>query len=240
MADLSEDYYKILNVSRDASEADIKKAYRKSALKWHPDKNLNNREEAEKNFKKLAEAYEVLSDTKKRQIYDQYGKEGLINGGAGGGGFSDFPADFFGGAGFSPFGGMFGFSFRDPNDVFREFFGGSDPFADFFADMSSGGGGSAGHNNRGQGTQTSASFMDPFGMFGAMSGFGEGMSSMSMHMSSDGGGPNMKRISTSVKTVNGKKIETKKVVENGVETVTVIENGKVKSKTVNGQPQLTN
>lgn len=240
MADLSDDYYKVLSVSKDASEADIKKAYRKSALKWHPDKNLNNREEAERNFKKLAEAYEVLSDPSKRQIYDQYGKEGLINGGAGGGGgFAGFPTDLFGSGGFGPFGGVFGFSFRDPNDVFREFFGNSDPFAGFFADMSASGGPSPG-NDRAQRSRASASFMDPFGMFGAMSGLGEGVSSMSMQMSSDGGGPNVKRISTSVKTVNGKKVETKKVVENGVETVTVIENGKVKSKTVNGQPQLTN
>lgn len=240
MADLSDDdYYKVLNVSRDASEAEIKKAYRKSALKWHPDKNLDNRETAERNFKRLAEAYEVLSDSRKRQIYDQYGKEGLVNGGGGGGGggFEGFPGGFFGG-GFSPFGGMFGFSFRDPNDVFKEFFGGRDPFSEFFSDLGGSSGGGPGERRQGS-QQSSASFMDPFSMLGGMGGFGEGMSTMSMHMTG-AGGPNMKRISTSVKTVNGKKIETKTVVENGIETVTVIEDGKLKSKTVNGQPQLTN
>lgn len=249
----SEDYYLILGIARDANEDQIKKAYRKLALRWHPDKNLDNRELAEKNFKRLSEAYEVLSDQGKRQVYDRYGKEGLVNGGpdpAGhGAGFGfGFPgmADLFGGGfGGGPGPGMF-FSFRDPNDVFREFFGGSDPFAEFFNgnnhfnNQQQQGNYDTHHNNH----QSSAmSFMDPFSMFGGMGGFG-GMGSMSMQMSSSsssgGGGANVKRISTSVKMVNGKRIETKRVVDNGVETVTVTENGQVKSKTVNGQPQLTN
>ncbi|XP_045434246.1 dnaJ homolog subfamily B member 6 isoform X14 [Pipistrellus kuhlii] len=95
--------------------------YRKLALKWHPDKNPENKEEAERKFKQVAEAYEVLSDAKKRDIYDRYGKEGL-NGGGGGGGGSHFDNPF-----------EFGFTFRNPDDVFREFFGGRDPFSfDFF------------------------------------------------------------------------------------------------------------
>ncbi|KAH0520319.1 DnaJ-like protein subfamily B member 6 [Microtus ochrogaster] len=93
--------------------------YRKQALKWHPDKNPENKEEAERKFKQVAEAYEVLSDAKKRDIYDKYGKEGL-NGGGGGGSHFDSPFEF-------------GFTFRNPDDVFREFFGGRDPFSfDFF------------------------------------------------------------------------------------------------------------
>jgi len=71
----SDDYYAVLGVSRDASEADIKKAYRKEALKWHPDKNPDNKESAEQMFKAVAEAYEVLSNPDKRALYDRGGKE---------------------------------------------------------------------------------------------------------------------------------------------------------------------
>lgn len=264
--ELGEEYYEILGVSRSANEAEIKKAYRKLALKWHPDKNLDNRETAERNFKRLAEAYEVLSDSRKRQIYDQYGKDGLMQGGGGasGGpaGFSGGMADLFGAFGGGPFnpfgggggGGMF-FGFRDPNDVFREFFGGNDPFAAFFSDMSQhqqdhSSTHNAGYHQQQQPQHSSMSFMSPFAMFGGagsmFDAFGAGGGGMTMHMSSSSvgmGGPagqNVKRISTSVKTVNGKRVETKRVVDNGVETVTVIENGQIKSKTVNGQQQLTN
>ncbi|XP_072508190.1 dnaJ homolog subfamily B member 6 isoform X3 [Notamacropus eugenii] len=114
------DYYEVLGVQRHASPEDIKKAYRKLALKWHPDKNPENKEEAERRFKQVAEAYEVLSDAKKRDIYDKYGKEGLNGGGGGGGSHFDNPFEY-------------GFTFRNPDDVFREFFGGRDPFSfDFF------------------------------------------------------------------------------------------------------------
>lgn len=81
------DYYDILGVSKDASEQEIKKAYRKVALKYHPDKNPDN-PEAEDKFKEAAEAYEVLSNTEKKSRYDQFGHEGVRNGGGGfGGGF---------------------------------------------------------------------------------------------------------------------------------------------------------
>jgi DnaJ-class molecular chaperone len=72
---MSKDYYKILGLSRGATDDDVKKAYRKMALKYHPDKNKSAG--AEEKFKEIAEAYEVLSDPKKRQVYDQYGEEGL-------------------------------------------------------------------------------------------------------------------------------------------------------------------
>ncbi len=110
------DYYEILDVERNASEQEIKKAYRKMALKYHPDKNPDN-PEAEAKFKDAAEAYEVLSNPEKKSRYDQYGHAGVKNGhgGFGGGGmsmddiFSQF-GDIFGGAfggggGFSSFGG---------------------------------------------------------------------------------------------------------------------------------------
>lgn len=73
---MGKDYYKILGIAKGASDDDIKKAYRKQALKWHPDKN--KAANAEEKFKEVAEAYEVLSDPKKREIYDQYGEEGRL------------------------------------------------------------------------------------------------------------------------------------------------------------------
>ena len=95
------DYYELLNIDRSADERDIKKAYRKLAMKYHPDRNPDDAE-AEAKFKEISEAYEVLSDTDKRQIYDQYGHEGLKNQGFGG--FSGDVDDIF-----SMFGDIFGF-----------------------------------------------------------------------------------------------------------------------------------
>ncbi|CAK36964.1 mitochondrial protein import protein mas5 [Aspergillus awamori] len=104
-------FYDILGVPPTASEAQLKTAYKKGALKYHPDKNTNNPEAAEK-FKELSAAYETLSDPQKRSLYDQLGEEGLEHGGAGGGmGAEDLFAQFFGGGG--GFGGMFGGGMRD-------------------------------------------------------------------------------------------------------------------------------
>lgn len=71
------DYYNVLNVTPSASEDDLKKSYRRLAMKWHPDKNPSTKKEAEAKFKQISEAYDVLSDPHKRQIYDQYGEDGL-------------------------------------------------------------------------------------------------------------------------------------------------------------------
>ncbi len=97
------DYYEVLDVTRDAQDDDIKKAYRKQALKYHPDRNPGNKE-AEESFKEASEAYEVLRDKEKRQIYDRYGHEGLE-----GRGFSGF-------SGFDDIFSSFG-------DIFEDFFG---------------------------------------------------------------------------------------------------------------------
>lgn len=115
---MKQDYYEILGISKGASAAEIKKAYRKKAIQYHPDKNPDD-EKAEEMFKKAAEAYEVLSDDDKRARYDQYGHAAFENGGFGGGGFGGgmnmddifsqfgdiFGGAFGGGGGFSGFGG---------------------------------------------------------------------------------------------------------------------------------------
>ena len=106
------DYYETLGVSKSADSKQIKKAYRKLALKYHPDKNPNDKQ-AEEKFKEAAEAYDVLSNSEKKQRYDQFGHAGMggaAGGGFGGGGmnmddiFSQF-GDIFGGGGFGGFGG---------------------------------------------------------------------------------------------------------------------------------------
>jgi len=99
-------FYRVLDVPTDATAEQIKKAYRKLAIKWHPDKNPTNRTEAEEKFKEISMAYEVLSDETKRKLYDDHGEEGLKEGG-GGGGFHDPSSIFeaFFGGGFGGFGG---------------------------------------------------------------------------------------------------------------------------------------
>ncbi|PHJ25099.1 heat shock protein [Cystoisospora suis] len=126
---MGKDYYKILGVSRDASDADLKKAYRKLAMKWHPDKHgdAEAKKKAEAQFKDIAEAYDVLSDKEKRTIYDQYGEEGLKGGGmpSGGGGGGGVRTNFV-------------YREVDPSELFsrffgsdRMFFGGDDDFGPF-------------------------------------------------------------------------------------------------------------
>src|SRR3989344_1859280 len=134
------DYYDILGVSKSASADELKKAYRKQALEWHPDRHAgSDKEAAEKRFKEINEAYQVLSDTQKRSAYDQFGHSAFAPGG-GSAGFSGNP--FAGGAqggkygpftytyttsggGQNPFGN---YDFGDPFDIFESFFGGGSPF----------------------------------------------------------------------------------------------------------------
>ena len=113
MAENKRDYYEVLGVGKDASADEIKKAYRKSAMKYHPDRNPGDKD-AEEKFKECGEAYEVLSDPDKKARYDQYGFAGVDpNFGAGAGGY---------GGGFGGFGGFS--DFGDLGDIFGDFFGG--------------------------------------------------------------------------------------------------------------------
>ncbi|KAF8626122.1 hypothetical protein AX17_006617 [Amanita inopinata Kibby_2008] len=165
------DYYKVLGIDKSASDDDIKRAYKKMALKWHPDRNKGS-EEANKKFKEISEAFEVLSDPNKRTVYDQFGEEGLKGGGgaspkAGGGfpGFGGFP----GGTTFtftsgSP-GGRGSFTASDPQKIFEQIFGG-------------GIGGAFGGFGGAGGPRTTTFNMDQdvdMGGFGGFGGFGGGM-----------------------------------------------------------------
>lgn len=135
------DYYDILGVSKTASADEIKKAYRKQALAWHPDKHQGDKEEAEKKFKEINEAYQILSDSQKRAAYDQYGHDAFSPGGMpGAGGFPGGGGARTGQYGpftytYTTYGGgqgadnpYAGFDFGDPFDIFEQFFGGGSPF----------------------------------------------------------------------------------------------------------------
>lgn len=103
-------YYNVLQVPKGATDAEIKKSYRKLAMKWHPDKNPNNIDEAAKRFQDIGEAYDVLIDAQKRAIYDQYGYEGLRDGA----------------------GGDQTYSYqKNAQEIFEKFFGSANPFATF-------------------------------------------------------------------------------------------------------------
>lgn len=126
------DYYEILGVAKTATEAELKSAYRKLALQWHPDKHADDKKAAEEKFKEINEAYQVLSDPKKKQAYDQFGHsafEGAAGMGgnpfAGGARSGPFTWSYStsGGNPFAGFGGDAGFD--DPFEIFEQFFGGA-------------------------------------------------------------------------------------------------------------------
>eukprot|EP00118_Oscarella_pearsei_P024632 m.306479 g.306479 ORF g.306479 m.306479 type:complete len:241 (+) comp41276_c0_seq1:97-819(+) len=215
MSDKS-DYYDVLGIPRDSSDKDIKKAYRKLALKWHPDKNPDSYQEAETKFKQISEAYEVLSDKRKRDIYDRYGKAGLKEGSGGGAGFDGF-----------------NFHFRDPNEIFREFFGNAF-FPDFFGPTHTDGRQRRQRRGERQNSGYGGEF-DGFGVFGGFGGalggpffspsfgegfgsFGSGFTSVSTNFGGFGGG-SFSSVSQSTRTVNGQTVTTKRTVRDGVETV---------------------
>ncbi|XP_031631797.1 dnaJ homolog subfamily B member 6-A, partial [Contarinia nasturtii] len=266
--------------------------YRKLALKWHPDKNPDNLDEANRKFREISEAYEVLSDAKKRKIYDtrgtnkssyhsyshhhnhdyssssphrrgnrysgftfrgffeptpfykiferkrrvydQYGKDGLLGHNERSHRSRRHDYDDF----------DFGFVFRSPDEVFREFFGVNSPFADLFGD-DLGYGRRGGHrHSHPQNSTLLTSFINPFMGVSLMDDFfgrapaSNGFTSISsMSFSNAPGNSNMKRTSTSTTFVNGKKLMTRKIFENGKETVLKYENDVLKSKTVNGVQQ---
>ncbi|KAJ3601413.1 hypothetical protein NHX12_032381 [Muraenolepis orangiensis] len=112
---MGKDYYKVLGIAKDASEDEVKKAYRRQALRYHPDKNKSPG--SEDRFKEVAEAYDVLSDAKKKEVYDRHGEEGLKG-----------PQ-----GNEAPNGSTYNYTFHgDPHAMFTEFFGNRNPFDQFF------------------------------------------------------------------------------------------------------------
>lgn len=132
---MAKNFYEILGVSQNASDSEIKKAYRKLALEWHPDRNKS--EGANEKFKEINKAYEVLGDPKKKEVYDQYGESAFAPG-AGFGGQGPFGGQQTGRygpftytystSGGSPFEGVDFGGFSDPFEIFEQFFGGGSPF----------------------------------------------------------------------------------------------------------------
>ncbi|BHF68332.1 DnaJ sub B member 6 [Sparganum proliferum] len=266
--------YDILGLPKTATEVDIKKAYRRLALKWHPDKNPNSKEEAEKRFKEISAAYEILSDAEKRKTYDQFGIEGLCKNGSSTNytsrsspGQRNVPprSSFFGDDFFSS--PSFGFSFRDPEELFREFFAEHINIMNSFMNSFPSSnlprrtescrprptGANSTHNLRRAETKIGPASANRTSLFGSFFAEPSGLSHEISFFSTPGIASGFQQTnslftfgtgdrqtkgtfrSTSTKFRDGKCVTTRRIIQDGVETITVEENGVVTSKTVNGQ-----
>ncbi|KAF1470006.1 hypothetical protein FQV08_0014799, partial [Pygoscelis antarcticus] len=217
------DYYKVLGLQKSASQDDVKKSYHKLALKWHPDKNPSNKEEAEKKFKAVAEAYKVLSDPQKRSLYDRPVKESRSHRGrsATGGHNSSFDSPCV---------------FHDLEDIFREVFGGMDPFVHVFWDPFNNIRNNGEHWHRTSGRRRSSRlFSDFMESFMPWNSFREQPTSFA----EDTDGPrNARSVLTTTEVINGNRITTRKIIENGQERIEVEEDGQLRSVTINGRDHL--
>ncbi|CAF3853902.1 unnamed protein product [Adineta steineri] len=257
------DFYEILEVQKTATDDEIKKSYRRLALKWHPDKNLSNKTQAEEKFKLISEAYEVLSDKDKRRKYDQLGRAGLSNNHGNSGyspnnGYSRFSEDFLNRT----------FHFHNPFDIFEQFmshfgmeddFGfGMNPFADLhsrhhhlhhhpFGHLrpTSSSSSSSRRNPHGQQMALFDNVFSPMRMslfdhhdpFGHHDFGGHHAGSISSFNVSFGNGnsrPVAKKTTKSTKIINGRRIVTTRVEENGQTTETIEEDGRLTSRKING------
>ncbi|XP_012859470.1 dnaJ homolog subfamily B member 7 [Echinops telfairi] len=230
------DYYEVLGVQKYASPEDIKKAYHKVALKWHPDKNPENKEEAERRFKEVAEAYEVLSNDEKRDTYDKYGKEGLNDDG---GSRFDEPCES-------------DFRIRKPDDVYNHFFGQRDPFSfEFFEDsledlLKSP---KQSQKSRSRGAGSFSSTFSEYPAFGSKfssydvgyvsySSLGHGgLTSFSSMAFDDRGMDNYLYFTRSDQTADGRNINIKRIIENEQEREVVEEDDELRSFLINGMAE---
>jgi DnaJ-class molecular chaperone len=221
--------YAVLGVEKTAQDADIKKAYRKLALQWHPDKNPEDKDTAEKKFKQIAQAYEVLADAKRRSDYDRR----LTSTNRTSRRRSSSQSPFFAAG-----------HFRSPFDVFRDFF--CDPFdrnafdRDFdplfkpsfmyFHD----------DDLLARRRRFSNNLFSSYHPSSVDSSFEKDENdceySSVIRFSSGKSGNNAKKTTTCCRVVDGKKIVTKKTEDDGDEIVEVLEEGVVKSRSVNGKP----
>ncbi|NWV63249.1 DNJB8 protein, partial [Malurus elegans] len=205
------DYYRVLGLQNDASQDDIKKSYHKLALKWHPDKNPKNKEEAEKKFKEIVEAYETLSDPQKRSLYDMSVEESRIHCERASGGYDTFCC--------SPY----GFPYHE--DVFEGIY----PFTCIFLNpFDIGLNGETWYSASGRGGCSREPFMQwssfcPSGHSGPL--FAENTTGLR----------GVRTVITTTEVVNGKTITTRKIIEDGKETKEVEEDGRLKSVTINGK-----
>ncbi|NXK03039.1 DNJB8 protein, partial [Herpetotheres cachinnans] len=216
------DYYKVLGLQKSASQDDVKKSYHKLALKWHPDKNPSNKEEAEKKFKAVAEAYKVLSDPQKRLLYDRSVKKSRSHRGrsATGGHKSSFESPYV---------------FHD----FKEIFSGMDPFVHVFWDPFNNIRNSCEKWHRASGRGRSSSlfsdFMESFMPWNLSSPSKQPTSSFA----EDTAGPHgVRSVLTTTEVINGKRITIRKIIENGQERVEMEEDGQLRSVTINGRDHL--
>ncbi|NXS76997.1 DNJB8 protein, partial [Pandion haliaetus] len=219
------DYYKVLGLQKSASQDDVKKSYRKLALKWHPDKNPSNKVEAEKKFKAVAEAYEVLSDPQKRSLYDRSVKESRSHRRSATGGHNvSFDSPYI---------------FHDLEDIFSEVIGGMDPFVHVFWDHFDNirKNGENWHRTSGKGRSSSlfSDFMESFMPWNSFSPSEQPTSSFA----EDTAGPHSVRsVLTTTEITNGKRITTRKIIENGQERTEVEEDGQLRSVTINGRDHM--
>eukprot|EP01006_Ploeotia_vitrea_P048844 TRINITY_DN67281_c3_g1_i1.p1 TRINITY_DN67281_c3_g1~~TRINITY_DN67281_c3_g1_i1.p1 ORF type:complete len:258 (+),score=34.72 TRINITY_DN67281_c3_g1_i1:34-807(+) len=223
----NKDYYGTLGVSRSADENEIKKAYRKLAIRWHPDKNPDNKAEAELKFKEISEAYQILSDANKRAIYDRGGDPARM------------PESSSGGSTRGARGPSASFHFMDPHDIFKSMFGGKDPF-DIFREFDdgffshstafgSGGFGSNRASNRGTRGSSMMGMGSTMSLFGNDPFFSDSNDFFSGSMFGSGGGgaaPGSRTVTTTTSWVNGKKVTkktTKVTNDDGTTTETTTE-----------------
>ncbi|NXM40331.1 DNJB8 protein, partial [Gymnorhina tibicen] len=208
------DYYEVLGLQKEASQNDIKKSYHKLALKWHPDKNPRNKEEAEKKFKEIVEAYETLSDPQKRSLYDNSVEESRTHGeGAAGGGSSFFASHH-------------GFPHQD------ELFEGMYPFTCIFLnpfDIRLNGENWQSTSGRGGRPR------EPFVHWNSFCSSGHSNSTFS---ESTAGPYGVRTVITTTEEIDGKTITTRKIIEDGQEIKEVEEDGKLKSVIINGRDYM--
>ncbi|NWX64451.1 DNJ6B protein, partial [Promerops cafer] len=207
------DYYKVLGLQKNASQDAIKKSYHKLALKWHPDKNPKNKEEAEKKFKEIVEAYEVLSDPQKRSLYDKSVEESRARRERDEAGYNGF------------------FGFRHGSPYEEEIFGGMYPFTCIFVnpfDIRING------ENWQSTSEREGRSREPFVQRSSFCPSGHPTS-----FAENTAGPyGLRTVITTTEVINGKTITTRKIFENGKETKEVEEDGQLKSVIINGRDYM--
>ncbi|NWV13109.1 DNJB8 protein, partial [Ptilonorhynchus violaceus] len=208
------DYYKVLGLQKSASQDDIKKSYHKLALKWHPDKNPRNKEEAEKKFKEIVEAYEILSDPQKRSLYDESVEESRVRTERAAAGYNSF------------FGSHHGSPYQE------EAFEGMYPFTCIFLNpFDSRINSENWQNTSGRGESSRESFMHWYS-------FCPRGHPTTFFAENTSGPYGVRTVLTTTEVVNGKTITTRKIIQDGQEIKEVEEDGKLKSVIINGRDYM--